>query len=531
MREKVRALTLLMAVAAGVLSSATPATAGRYDGGEAKPLIPLYPFSGKSRYDGGIGKATKAVVGSSLAPQPKGPIKGLLSNPNRVQRTGGQLTFYSQGLTLGKILDLLRTQYGIKYVIEDNNVFYGNTPPTGAVGLKAGAGTTSAPSTGVATFPPPNMAMARALREAQGAAFEEGILAQKVWGYFTAPDVDSLVRSICKAADVYCRKNGDRWVISALEVYKTDLPYSFGQNIKGSNEEDSFSVGGEVYDTTLIKQIAALLSPQGRLVRSPAGFLWVMDRPSRIELIKQVIEAQKEHTKPIKLRVQVISFQAKNINEHGIDWNAILTHAGRAFSFSLSSTDSVNAGSSSVQIKFNSHSIGSFIKLLSEYGNVKILKDTTIDVRSGLPEAIVSAQQIPWTTQTTSSTDGGITTALQVNYKSVGLKVKVVPQLVDDDRVVGTIYAESSDLLSIEDFGNGVKAPKTAISSALINFSTQVGQSVVITGLTQTNSENTNSGVPLLKDLPLIGDAFSYKKDNHSTSQLLIILTPVEVGG
>jgi type II secretory pathway component HofQ len=47
----------------------------------------------------------------------------------------------------------------------------------------------------------------------------------------------------------------------------------------------------------------------------------------------------------------------------------------------------------------------------------------------------------------------------------------------------------------------------------------------------QTRREKTVSGIPILKDIPLLGKAFQHIKDNEIKSELVVFLTPTIISG
>ncbi len=415
-------------------------------------------------------------------------------------------TFLSKGLPFGTVLEMLQKAYGFEYYVEGTG---------GGASIPAGP----AVSEGVApASPSPEVELS------------SSYLGEPVYGYFKDSSLSGLIGKICRSVDYYCVREGDIWKISRYQYFETDLPFKALTSVVASNGQDGFSVGKDTYDSVMVSQIKSLLSSEGKLVRSPAGYLAVIDRPSRVRLIRRVLETEREHEKPIKLSVRVLSFTARKNLEHGIDWSAILTRLGRAYQLKFSSTQNMGDSSTAFSFKFNSKSYEAFIKALSELGDIKIVKSSTITVMAGTPQSTTSVLEVPWTTRETNQTNAGVETALQVNFKQVGLKVKIFPQVVGEEEVVGTVYAETSDLLSIEDFGEGVRAPKTSLSSALVNFTARIGESVVITGLKDSKSEFRNSGVPLLKDLPIVGSAFSYQKRENNDSQVIVVITPLKVG-
>ena len=54
---------------------------------------------------------------------------------------------------------------------------------------------------------------------------------------------------------------------------------------------------------------------------------------------------------------------------------------------------------------------------------------------------------------------------------------------------------------------------------------------MVIGGLVQTRTDHQRSGIPVLRDLPLIGGLFTHIDDTETRSELVVFLTPTIISG
>jgi type IV pilus assembly protein PilQ len=52
------------------------------------------------------------------------------------------------------------------------------------------------------------------------------------------------------------------------------------------------------------------------------------------------------------------------------------------------------------------------------------------------------------------------------------------------------------------------------------------GQTIAVGGLITSNDNNSEKGIPFLRDLPLIGKFFEYKSKTHTRTELVIFITP-----
>jgi type II secretory pathway component GspD/PulD (secretin) len=110
----------------------------------------------------------------------------------------------------------------------------------------------------------------------------------------------------------------------------------------------------------------------------------------------------------------------------------------------------------------------------------------------------------------------------------VGVILKVTPFITADGLVEMMVSPQISSIdpnLSIP-ISTGVNAPVIDIRSADTVAVTADGQTVIIGGLMETDKSQTDTKIPLLGDIPILGNLFKHKQRSDSKTELLIFLTP-----
>jgi pilus assembly protein CpaC len=109
---------------------------------------------------------------------------------------------------------------------------------------------------------------------------------------------------------------------------------------------------------------------------------------------------------------------------------------------------------------------------------------------------------------------------------SFGSDIKVAPRY---DRETGrlelSIHAEVSDLTS--DRGSGIPGRTTSVLDSLVNL--ELGQSLVIAGLTSRSESESHDGLPGLSQIPIIGGLFGTHSDRSTRTENLIFIVPTVV--
>ena len=171
---------------------------------------------------------------------------------------------------------------------------------------------------------------------------------------------------------------------------------------------------------------------------------------------------------------------------------------------------------------------------LARAGKTEVLSRPSILARNNQPATISIAQQVPLITNTRFDTFGNQINS--VTYQDVGIILNVTPFITSENLVEMVVSPQTSSLADRSQWvpisGGGTNNPNS-ISAPVINSrsaDTVVvvpdGQTVVIGGLMQTQKLTSESKVPILGDIPLLGLLFKHKVTNNAKTELLIFMTP-----
>ena len=165
-----------------------------------------------------------------------------------------------------------------------------------------------------------------------------------------------------------------------------------------------------------------------------------------------------------------------------------------------------------------------------ENSTAKILAAPHILVSDNREARIQVGSQIPLATSTTTSplssgTTATNTTTSTIQYKDIGIILKVKPQINDS----GLVSLELTQEVSQQ--GDDVSIAGQAFASILkteatTNLVAQDGQTIVIGGLIREDITKSKDGIPFLSSIPIIGHLFSSTLDNSTRTELIILLTP-----
>ena len=135
----------------------------------------------------------------------------------------------------------------------------------------------------------------------------------------------------------------------------------------------------------------------------------------------------------------------------------------------------------------------------------------------------VGTQQPIRTGETTNLNTVGNTTTTSYQYKDTGVQLAVQPSVNSGDLVTMDITQSVTDV-GDEDTVTGQRAfLQRQISSKV---AVRSGESIVLGGLIKDSQSAGKSGIPVLQDLPLVGNLFGTNNATGARTELLVVITP-----
>ena len=234
-----------------------------------------------------------------------------------------------------------------------------------------------------------------------------------------------------------------------------------------------------------------------------------MARPSQIRLEAQVIEISSSNKRELGIQYGTRSsgdsdskIDAENTIYAGEDWN---TRGWGGWLVRHSST--INAA----------------LNALITQGKARILSRPNISTLSGEKARILIGGSIPIPT----NNDGSIS----IEWKEYGVKLDIEPVADQMNKITSKVHAEVSRL----DYANGITqngfhipALATREAEAVIHVSN--GMSMVIGGLLNSEDGKSVSKIPLLGNIPILGEFFKHTSRTRDKRELIIIITPHLIG-
>lgn len=162
------------------------------------------------------------------------------------------------------------------------------------------------------------------------------------------------------------------------------------------------------------------------------------------------------------------------------------------------------------------------LSALSSTSDVTILSRPVVMAQNNKEARILVGDQRPFVQlQRSLPTDQDVRDQV-VQYRNVGTELRIRPTVNRDGYVNLSVLQEVSSATAEVQFGAPVINTRESETDVLVRD----GHTVVLGGLVDHQTESTRSGIPLLKDIPLLGGLFGSVQDREIATELFILLTP-----
>jgi general secretion pathway protein D len=169
------------------------------------------------------------------------------------------------------------------------------------------------------------------------------------------------------------------------------------------------------------------------------------------------------------------------------------------------------------------------LNMLAEESNLSVLSSPSLLVLNNQEAKIQVGEEVPITTQQQQSTLGG--TALDtpniinsIQYRETGVLLTVKPRVNVGGLVTMDVKQEVSRVPAINN--KNELTPRIQTRKINSTVSVQSGDTIILGGLIRDGRDRTESGIPLLHKIPILGAAFGTKSDSQGRTELLVLITP-----
>lgn len=257
------------------------------------------------------------------------------------------------------------------------------------------------------------------------------------------------------------------------------------------------------------------------------------DRP----LVEAILAEMDQIPEQVKIDTLIIEASLDKTDQFGVEWNFNNTGLFGTKNTSASGTTYLGFPTSNVpgsvtannpatinglNFTITAGQYKAFLSAAQTNTKLNVLSKPSIFTTNNAPAQINISQSIPYVLNSTFDATSS-TTVYNYGYLDVGIVLTVTPRITSNGYVTMDVSQTANDLAGYSALLN---APIVNQRESQSTVSVKDGETVVLGGIIQNQVTSTKNKVPVLGDLPLIGNLFRSKNTDNNKTELLVFMTP-----
>ena len=283
-------------------------------------------------------------------------------------------------------------------------------------------------------------------------------------------------------------------------------------------------------------------TPDEIVVNKETGFITIKATSKQHAQVQHYIDLVLSSAKrQVLIEATIAEVSLSDKFQAGIDWNAVSSSGNTTLNQNLTGANLGSAPFFSATFN-NTGSLGSLtgsVKMLETFGKVKVLstpKVMAINNQTAILKVVDNrvyfSVGVDATTDSNSNTTKTFTT--EIHTVPVGIVMQVTPYVSANDEITLNVRPTISRIINFVSDPNpelakeGVisEVPEIQVREVESILKVNSGDVAVIGGLMQDTVDESDTSVPLLAAIPIIGQLFNYSNDSHIKTELVIFIRP-----
>ncbi len=289
-------------------------------------------------------------------------------------------------------------------------------------------------------------------------------------------------------------------------------------------------------------------NPKAQIMASPqTSTVIVRALPAELRTISDYLGTiQKVMNRQVLIEARILEVILGDSFQAGIDWSSIASvNSGNEMIFTqngrtVQSASATNLSAGIFNVSYQDSNFNLMIDLLETQGLVQVLSSPRISTLNNQKAVIKVGTDEFFVTDISSTTVAGAgasTTSPDVTLTPFfsGIALDVTPQIDQDNNIILHVHpsisevADQEKLLTLGDDQINLPLAKSTIRESDSIIRARSGEVVVIGGLMQSMTNDSDSGIPLLKDVAGLGNLFKQTNMKNRKTELIILIRPIIV--
>jgi general secretion pathway protein D len=251
----------------------------------------------------------------------------------------------------------------------------------------------------------------------------------------------------------------------------------------------------------------------------------VVGNPDSAALIKQILEQLDRIPEQVMIETIIVEANLDSTNKLGVEWNYTSTGQFGTPGQNGSIGTNFNQATANPALQGFRYTLGganltAFMNAIQTDTKFQILSTPRIFTSNNTQAQINISQSIPYVTNSRIDANGN--TIFNYAFLDVGIVLTVTPRITANGYVTMDVNQTANDLQGYTTFD----APIVNQREADTVVSVKNGETIILGGIIRNSVSSTSNKVPILGDIPLLGQLFRTNSKISNKTELLVLLTP-----
>jgi general secretion pathway protein D len=245
--------------------------------------------------------------------------------------------------------------------------------------------------------------------------------------------------------------------------------------------------------------------------------------PADYRRVMRMIEALDVLPNQVLIEATIAEIRLNDELKFGLRW--FLQQNASNYTFTDSITGSVGQVFPGFSYALTAANVAATLTALSQITDINIISSPSLTVADNKTATLQVGDQVPITTQTAVSVlTPGAPVVNSVTYKDTGVILSITPRINESGRVMLDIEQEVSSVAQTT--SSAINSPTITRRRVKTSVIVNNGEAFALGGMIQDSKTVTRTQVPLLGDIPVIGDALKMKDNLVGKTELIVLIAP-----
>jgi len=251
----------------------------------------------------------------------------------------------------------------------------------------------------------------------------------------------------------------------------------------------------------------------------------IVGNPGVLKGLKKIIETLDKEKYQVYVQARIVEINKDDAEQIGLKYNLGAVSATSAGLIAFSGNFGGKSALSMIPSGYTPAdqtglALGASLDFLQTNGASKTISSPSILCVNNQESSIYVGKTLSFATG--SNTAGTLGTTTSFKREDVGLTLKIKPRVSSKDKVTLDAEAVLENVLTVDSNGQPVTTKQSVLTQAILRH----GESIIIGGLVKNYTTDTETKIPILGDIPLLGWFFTHHDTKDQQDNLIVILTP-----